>query len=196
MEKSADESGFRSFYERLQPRAVSVARRLLGDSALAEDTAAEAFARAYARWEKVRQHPNPDAWLLRVVGNIAVDYLRRDSRKPLLGVDPVRTDPSGDAAALRIDLTDAMQHLSGRQQEVIVLRYLIDLPEEEVAAALGMSNGSVKTHLHRATTKLRTRMTPQTSTQPAPTTAPEPTANSAQTASSAQQPCENGATDV
>ncbi len=183
MQDSADESGFRSFYERLQPRAVSVARRLLGDSALAEDTAAEAFARAYARWDKVRQHPNPDAWLLRVVGNIAVDYLRKDSRKPLLGVEPVRTDPSGDSAALRIDLTDAMQHLSGRQQEVIVLRYLIDLPEEEVAAALGMSNGSVKTHLHRATTKLRTRMTPQPIT-PAPTASP------------AQQHSENGATDA
>lgn len=196
MEKSADDSGFRSFYERLQPRAVSVARRLLGDSALAEDTAAEAFARAYARWDKVRQHPNPDAWLLRVVGNIAVDYLRKDSRKPLLGVEPVRTDPSGDSAALRIDLTDAMQHLSGRQQEVIVLRYLIDLPEEEVAAALGMSNGSVKTHLHRATTKLRSRMTHQTPVQPAHAEAPAPITSSAQTASSAQQHRENGATDA
>ncbi len=194
MEKSADESGFRSFYERLQPRAVSVARRLLGDSALAEDTAAEAFARAYARWDKVRQHPNPDAWLLRVVGNIAVDYLRRDSRKPLLGVEPVRTDPSGDAAALRIDLTDAMQHLSGRQQEVIVLRYLIDLPEEEVAVALGMSNGSVKTHLHRATNKLRTRMTPQPtapSTDAPSTNAPSTTAPAAATSAS-----QNGATDA
>ncbi|CAB4529425.1 unannotated protein [freshwater metagenome] len=158
MQDSADDSGFRSFYERLQPRAISVGRRLLGDQALAEDAAAEAFARAYARWSKVRQHPNPDAWLLRVVGNIAVDYLRREGRRPQVRPEQVRTDPSGDSAALRIDLTDAMQHLSGRQQEVIVLRYLIDLPEEDVALALGVSNGSVKTHLHRATAKLRSQM--------------------------------------
>jgi RNA polymerase sigma-70 factor (ECF subfamily) len=158
VQDSADDSGFRSFYERLQPRAISVGRRLLGDQALAEDTAAEAFARAYARWGKVRKHPNPDAWLLRVVGNIAVDYLRREIRRPQVTPEQVRTDPSGDSAALRIDLTDAMQHLSGRQQEVIVLRYLIDLPEEDVALVLGVSNGSVKTHLHRATTKLRNQM--------------------------------------
>ncbi|MEI7886417.1 MAG: SigE family RNA polymerase sigma factor [Actinomycetes bacterium] len=158
MQDSADDNGFRGFYEHLQPRAISVARRLLGDTALAEDIAAEAFARAYARWGKVRQHPNPDAWLLRVVGNLCIDYLRHEQRKPQAKPEQVRSDPSGDSAALRIDLTDAMQHLSGRQQEVIVLRYLIDLPEEEVASALGMSSGSVKTHLHRATTKLRKQM--------------------------------------
>ncbi|MEX0768293.1 MAG: SigE family RNA polymerase sigma factor [Microthrixaceae bacterium] len=158
LQDSADDSGFRGFYERLQPRAIAVARRLIGDTALAEDIAAESFARAYARWGKVCRHPNPEAWLLRVVGNLAIDSLRRESRRPQVRQDSARPDPSGDSAALRIDLTDAMQHLSGRQQEVIVLRYLIDLPEEEVASALGMSNGSVKTHLHRATTKLRNEM--------------------------------------
>jgi RNA polymerase sigma-70 factor (ECF subfamily) len=61
-----------------------------------------------------------------------------------------------------------MQHLSGRQQEVVVLRYLIDLPEEEVAASLGMSTGSVKTHLHRATTKLRAELGTTDSTIGAP----------------------------
>jgi len=168
LQDSADDSGFRRFYERMQPRAIAVARRLIGDSALAEDIAAESFARAYARWGKVRQHPNPEAWLLRVVGNLAIDHLRRENRQPQVKAEQVRTDPSGDSAALRIDLRDAMQHLSGRQQEVIVLRYLIDLPEEDVASALGMSNGSVKTHLHRATTKLRNQMKQPDLDQPDP----------------------------
>ena len=149
MRRTDGDDEFRSFYERLQPRAISVARRLIGDPAVAEDLAAEAFARAYARWGKVRRHPNPDAWLLRVVGNVAIDHVRHESRRPEPDGSRERHDPSADDATLRIDLTDAMQHLSGRQQEVVVLRYLIDLPEEDVAASLGMSTGSVKTHLHR-----------------------------------------------
>lgn len=167
MRRSAGDDEFRSFYERLQPRAVSVARRLVNDPAVAEDLAAEAFARAYARWGKVRKHPNPDAWLLRVVGNVAVDHVRHEARRPDPGTGEVRRDPSADDASLRIDLTDAMQHLSGRQQEVVVLRYLIDLPEDEVAASLGMSTGSVKTHLSRARAKLRAELDVVDLTDPA-----------------------------
>lgn len=146
---------FREFYERLQPRAIAVGRRMVGSTVVAEDLAAEAFARAYSRWASVHRHPNPDAWLLRVVGNLCIDHLRRESRRPEMSVDGGRHDPAADDATLRIDLADALSRLSGRQQEVVVMRYLIDLTEEDVAVSLGMSTGSVKTHLHRATTKLR-----------------------------------------
>ena len=139
----------------MQPRAVSTARRLIGSTAAAEDLAAEAFARAYARWSSVADHPNPDAWVLRVVGNLAIDQVRREARRPELGADGGRSDPAADDASLHIDLADALGSLSSRQQEVVVMRYLIDLTEEDVAVTLGMSTGSVKTHLHRATTKLR-----------------------------------------
>lgn len=152
------DDAFRDYYERMQLRAVGTARRLIGNSHVAEDIAAEAFARAYSRWNKVSTHPNPDAWLLRVVGNLAVDHVRREARRPQLRGDTGRPDPSADTAALRIDLADALHRLSGRQQEVVVMRYLIDLTEDDVAVTLGMSTGSVKTHLHRATTKLRTEL--------------------------------------
>lgn len=159
MRSNQGDDAFREFYERLQPRAVGVARRLVGGSALAEDLAAEAFARAYARWSTVRGHPNPDAWLLRVVGNLAVDHVRHEARRPDLRDDGGRADRAGDDAALRVDLARALHRLSGRQQEVVVMRYLIDLTEEDVAVSLGMTTGSVKTHLHRATTKLRSELT-------------------------------------
>lgn len=163
MRKSAGDDEFRAFYERLEPRAVRAAIRLVGRRTAGEDIAAEAFARAYAKWSKVSRHPNPDAWLLRVVGNVAIDHVRRESRRPHFEeagsrAPDTRIDPSADQVALRIDLTDAMAHLSGRQQEVILLRYLIDLPEEDVAAGMGLSAGSVKTHLHRATAKLRSEL--------------------------------------
>ena len=155
MRKRQGDDAFREYYERMQPRAVGTARRLIGDRDVAEDIVAEAFARAYARWNVVLQHPNPDAWLLRVVGNLAVDHVRREARRPPPQPTQGRSDPSADAAALRTDLADALHRLSSRQQEVVVMRYLIDLTEDDVAVTLGMSNGSVKTHLHRATTKLR-----------------------------------------
>ncbi len=159
MRNSSDDDAFGEFYERLQPRATSVARRLVGTAALAEDLSAEAFARAYARWSTVRTHPNPEAWLLRVVGNLAVDHVRHEARRPVLRDDGGRADGPGDAATLRVDLARALHRLSGRQQEVVVMRYLIDLTEEDVAVSLGMTTGSVKTHLHRATTKLRSDLT-------------------------------------
>lgn len=158
MRRQRGDDAFRNFYEQLQARAVGTARRLVGDPALAEDLAAESFARAYARWREVERHPNPDAWLLRVVGNLAIDHLRREARRPEQRADPVRHDPAADQAALRVDLADALQRLSGRQQEVVMMRYLIDLTEDDVAVTLGMSTGSVKTHLHRATSKLRAEL--------------------------------------
>lgn len=158
MANDTGDGAFVEYYERLQPRAVGVARRLVGSRTLAEDLAAEAFARAYSRWSTVRAHPNPDAWLLRVVGNLAVDHVRREARTPDLRGDPLAGDHPGDDAALRVDLARALRRLSGRQKEVVVMRYLIDLTEEDVAVQLGMTTGSVKTHLHRATTKLRAEL--------------------------------------
>ncbi len=159
--RNEGDDAFREYYERMQPRAIGVGRRLLGDQAVAEDLAAEAFARAYSRWSTVRTHPNPEAWLLRVVGNLAVDHVRREGRRPEQRADGERADPSADDAALRVDLAKALHRLSSRQQEVVVMRYLIDLTEDDVAVSLGMTTGSVKTHLHRATTKLRAELAPE-----------------------------------
>ena len=164
VQKRVGDDDFRAFYERLQPRAVAVATRLVKNKGLGEDIAAESFARAYSHWARVRKHPNPDAWLLRVVGNVSIDQIRRDSRRPELEARSVGpkaaasttpTDPVAEGVELRIDLSEAIDRLSGRQREVVVMRYLIDLSEDEVADGLGMSTGSVKTHLHRATKKLR-----------------------------------------
>jgi len=75
------------------------------------------------------------------------------------------TSPPGrsteaDAAVLRVALVHALRRLSSRQRDAIVLRYLADLPEHEVALALGISDGSVKTHLHRGLARLRTALGP------------------------------------
>jgi RNA polymerase sigma-70 factor (ECF subfamily) len=145
---------FRSYYTRFHDRAVATAARLVRDQDLAEDLAAEALARAYASWQRLRRHPNPDAWLMTVIGNLAIDHVRRASR-PVQREGTSSQPRPDEQATLRIDLADALETLSNRQRDIVLMRYLADLSEAEVASALGLSNGAVKSHLHRATTKLR-----------------------------------------
>ena len=88
-----------------------------------------------------------------MLGNLAIDHVRRQRRTS--PTDLHGGSSAADDAVLRVDLARAMKRLSNRQQEVVVLRYLVDLPEAEVAESLGMTTGSVKTHLSRATRRLR-----------------------------------------
>src|SRR5258706_14042127 len=71
-------SGFDEAFETLYPQARSLARRLLPTLSDAEDAAAEAMARALARWDRVGGLPDRPAWVLRVTTNVALDLLRHD----------------------------------------------------------------------------------------------------------------------
>jgi len=131
--------------------AYRVAFRILGDRPEAEDIAQEALARATLRWDKL--HDRPEGWVTRVASNLALDRYRRRRRRP-----PVQTGPLGivdDRTVERSDLVNALRRLPRRQREVVVLRYLADLSEGDVARALGCSVGSVKTHASRGLSALR-----------------------------------------
>lgn len=141
-------TGFDEQFAELHRAAYRVAYKLLGDRAEAEDMAQEALARALVRWRSVE--PYAPAWVSRVAANLALDRLRR--HRPAISHDEGRLDPD---VAQRLDLQRALLALSRRQREAVVLRYLIDLPEQEVAAALGVSTGSVKTHASRGLAALR-----------------------------------------
>ena len=148
------DDGFDEAFDELFPRAVRLGTRLLGDRAAAEDVAAEALARAYARWSKVGNLPYRDGWVLKVATNLAIDRLRR--RPP--EVAPSRSDDFSDAVELRMALNAALLTLAPRQRQAVTLRYLGGLSDREVAQALGISLGSVKTHIHRGLHGLRARL--------------------------------------
>jgi len=149
-----EDSSFEAAFDELFPRAVRLANRLLGDRAAAEDVAAEALARAYARWSKVASLPYRDGWVLKVATNLAIDRLRR---RPLdLALPPAEVFE--DAVHVRLALNAALLTLAPRQRQAVALRYLGGLSDKEVALALGISLGSVKTHIHRGLTGLRTRL--------------------------------------
>jgi len=88
---------------------------------------------------------------LRVTVNLAIDAGRKRHR---LSEAP-RQQPSDDLTVIRLALVQALTSLPRRQREAIALRYLADLPEKQVADTLGVSVGSVKTHLHRGLARLR-----------------------------------------
>jgi RNA polymerase sigma-70 factor (sigma-E family) len=137
--------------------AYRVGYRMLGSRADAEDVAQETVARACARWTRVRDHPH--AWAARVSANMAIDVIRR-RRREHGGVSASRSQPSASAAAdafvaERAELVAALERLPRRQRDVVVLRYLADLGEAEVAQQLGCSVGSVKQHASRGLRSLR-----------------------------------------
>jgi RNA polymerase sigma-70 factor (ECF subfamily) len=147
---------FDALFDRMWPTTVGLARRLVGSSD-AEDVAVEAFARALERWSSVRRHANVDAWLLRVVTNVAVDHVRRENR--VSSRDENRAPVvAAEEPILRAALVEALRRLPRRQREVIVLRYLADYTEPAVSSALGISLGSVKTHARRGMATLRARL--------------------------------------
>jgi RNA polymerase sigma factor (sigma-70 family) len=151
----AEISSFEDFFTQVFPRASRVAARIAGSN-MAEDLALEALARASARWKAVSRMEYPQAWVIRVVTNAALDEVRR--KRALPPVKQMRDAP--DDWAQREDLIGALRHLTRRQQEVVVLRYIADMSEGDVARTLGIDAGTVKTHLHRAMPHLREHLAP------------------------------------
>jgi RNA polymerase sigma-70 factor (sigma-E family) len=153
--RPADPGSFDDRFDELAAVAHRVAFRIVGQREDARDITQETLTRAYARWNRVQ--PHAAAWVGRVATNLALDHVRRHRRRSAMR----RPDrPGGDPlpTAERADLVDALRALPRRQREVVVLRYLADLPQAEVAAALGCSAGTVKSHAHRGLAQLRTRL--------------------------------------
>jgi RNA polymerase sigma-70 factor (sigma-E family) len=138
----------------LYARVYGVAFQLIGSRPEAEDIAQETLARAYVRWRSVRDYAGP--WAVRVAGNLSIASWRRSSRNTRFLARADRTPTAPAPTADRIDLHRALSRLSKRQREVVVLRYLGDLAEAEVARVLGCSVGAVKQHASRGLAALRT----------------------------------------
>lgn len=135
------------FQEQYRPM-VRVAYLLVGSVPLAEELVQDAFTRMHKKWDNIERRR---AYLRMAVVNGCRSHQRRAvlerSRRP----DPPRdtAPPAGD------ELSDALAALPSRQRAALVLRYYEDLPEAEIAAALGCRPGTVKSLLHRGLQQLR-----------------------------------------
>lgn len=134
--------------------AYQVAYRVLGDRGDSEDVAQEALARAALRWARLAERPN--GWVVRVAGNLAIDRYRRRRRLVLTAVE---ARPTADlTVGERLDLAKALSSLPRRQRQAVVLRYLADWSEQDVARELGCSVGTVKSSCSRGIRALRRRL--------------------------------------
>ena len=148
------DAAFEEFFRSNYSRAFGVAVRMLGNSAEAEDAAAEAFSRALVRWRRIGGLDYRDAWVLRVTANVSIDMLRRRRRLP--SPEPSMRDAQADTVE-RLSLLHELDTLPERQREVLLLRYFGDLADEDIARCLTMAQGTVKSHVHRGLTRLRHR---------------------------------------
>jgi len=153
MGEMEQESELRSLFEALYPPLVRRLTLVVGDSAAAEDAAAEAFARMLASWSKVRRYDDPAGWLRTVSLRIA---LRARSRR-VRGHQSPEGAHEGDLAAAE-DVRAAVRKLPKMQRAAIVLHYFDSLTLTEIGSTLGCSPKTAGVHLHRARERLRTEL--------------------------------------
>lgn len=150
-------------------RLVRSVSYICGDPEVAADCVADAFERAYVRWRKVGQLEDPLGWVRRVAIHRATDVHRRRLRNRRaivkLGMRPqplsrMAQQVSDSMQFHDSELAGAVAELSPQQRAVVVLHYLDDMSVIEVSAALSLSAGAVKYHLHQARERLRNILQP------------------------------------
>jgi RNA polymerase sigma-70 factor (ECF subfamily) len=163
--KRGDAAAYEELVRMHQAIAFRIAFVAAGDRADAEEAVQDGFVKAYRALGRFREREPFRPWLLRIVANEARNRRRSAGRRVGLALRAAGAAASGDAApspeaaALtherRDELLDARGALDERDREVLVHRFLLELGEEETAAALGVRRGTVKSRTSRALDRLR-----------------------------------------
>jgi RNA polymerase sigma factor (sigma-70 family) len=164
---SGDETGFAEFFQESWDPCLRAVAASTGDMLHAEEQVAEAFARALVSWRKVSRHPAPRAWVVRTALNAGASRWRRRARELPLADHDVAAPGSRETGLDSVVLT-ALRRLPPRQREVILLRVFLDLDIETTARQLAIAPGTVRAHLSRAMSALRSGLAPATTTETKP----------------------------
>lgn len=150
------EEEFTTFVAERTHALFRVAYALTGNQHAAEDLLQTALAKTYAKWSRIST--DAEGYVKRILYRDWVSLWRRRVRRPetptAFPPEQARPDAS-EETILRLVLRDALAALPPRQRAVIVLRYLDDLGEREVADILGCAPGTVASQASRALAKLR-----------------------------------------
>lgn len=149
-----DPEDFGSFYINTAKSVYAYSFLLAGGAG--EDLAAEAYARALARWKDISGHAKPDAWVRKVVLHLFISRKRRERLERIFPWKTGSTGPSIDVQVTdRLTLQSALNELSVKQRAAIILRFYNDLPLKEIARSLGCTVSSANSHLRRGIERLR-----------------------------------------
>ena len=123
---------------------------IVHDRGRAEEIAQDAFVKLLQRWATVSSYERPDAWVRRVAIRMAVRQARRELRRPSIE----KLAGAGVERVPDLDVAVAVAALAPMQRASVVLYYWEDRPVAEIAELLGVSDSTVKQHLHRGRARL------------------------------------------
>ena len=167
---NGDINAFETLVKEYEKNVYNLALRMTGNSEDAADMSQEAFIKAYNSLSSFRGDSKFSVWLYRIVSNVCLDYLRSRTRKPTVSLSTENDD--GDDVELDIaDETQSPELLLDRSltrdavrrglaslppdhREILLLREIQGLSYEEIAAALDLEAGTVKSRIFRARKKL------------------------------------------
>ncbi|HEY6279608.1 MAG TPA: SigE family RNA polymerase sigma factor [Streptosporangiaceae bacterium] len=139
---------------------VRLAVLLVRDVATAEEVVQDSFMAMHGAWRRLRDNDKALSYLRQSVVNRSRSVLRHRVVVDRNAPKPAPDMPSAEQGALtlleRSAVVAALRSLPARQREALVLRYYGDLSEAQIASAMGISRGAVKSHTARAITALRT----------------------------------------
>jgi RNA polymerase sigma-70 factor (sigma-E family) len=147
---------FEAFVDAQLPPLLGYARALSGNGHDAWDLVQECLVRMGARWSRIDRDGNPAAYARTTLVRLNIDRMRRGGRERLSEAVP---DCGAEDAVPGLDpwLLAALRSLPPRQRTALVLRYVDDLDHRGIAAAMGCSVGTAKSHVSRGLAVLRTR---------------------------------------
>jgi RNA polymerase sigma-70 factor, ECF subfamily len=148
---------FSELYQRSRERLAGQLYALTGDEHGAFDLVEEAFVRTWAKWDRIADYDDPEAFVRRVAFNLAKNQWRRVRRTLLRRSPPDRTTPATDSSSHQ-DLVAALMTLSTHEREAIVLHYIADRPVDQIAAEMRVPAGTVKSWLSRGRSRLAERL--------------------------------------
>lgn len=152
-----DEAAFREFVRAKGPALLRTAFVLTGNRADAEDLVQAALAKTYTAWNKINDRAALDTYVRKAIVNTHISWWRRrklDEYPTDELPDRVVADHAGDSDLAEV-VRRALDRLPRRMRAAVMLRYFDDMTEPEIAAALGVSLGTVKSTVSRAVARLR-----------------------------------------
>jgi RNA polymerase sigma-70 factor, ECF subfamily len=153
-------SGYDTLVRPVQDQMLRLIWRITRVAEDAEDALQESLTIIWKRRARIERHPRPQALVLRICANCACDVLRARLRRgsletPLVDADTLHAkdcavDQTLCDLELRDDLSRALVRLPRRQATAVLMRYVLELPYQEIGAALDCSEATARVHVNRA----------------------------------------------
>jgi RNA polymerase sigma-70 factor (ECF subfamily) len=152
---------FEDWYRPQWPRLVAWVTFSVGDQAIAEDIAADSFAKALDRWETLTSKGEPTAWVYTVAMNaVRKRWHRQRTEHEALGRLDAHTAHTRETEVPQPEIWAAVRRLPDRARTAITLRYVADLTEREIAEVMGITRGTVASTLSDARSRLARDLAP------------------------------------